>query len=266
MQCRRRFRRTGPHPVFRCVSMRRMPFLNRESTGLLRFSTSVSTVWKTQREKKSHLSSSFASPENLRCGICCGGLWNEISTTCAKYDNSQVAGFPRNSPQTFLSTPIIFPLFHAGKLPLFRILSTNVLWGKSPRNFRQKAGFPTFPGSLLVLLYLFYLSILFFAASLPLSRIRRCLLETYNSKLFLQSGHICKKHRNCVRFLVFPGGTRRQRHSDQKESAESSSAFQNCRKNHAAEKLYSADAARLWKARPVRLIIKGRDSGSKIYL
>ena len=27
MQCRRRFRRTGPHPVFRCVSMRRMPFL-----------------------------------------------------------------------------------------------------------------------------------------------------------------------------------------------------------------------------------------------
>ena len=37
-------------------------------------------------------------------------------------------------------------------------------------------------------------------------------------KLFLQSGHICKKHRNCVRFPVFPGGTRRQRHSDQKES------------------------------------------------
>lgn len=100
------------------------------------FHISFNSVWKTQREKKSHLSSSFASPENLRCGICCGGLWNEISTTCAKYDTMR-QGFPRNSPQTFPFHSTIFPLFHAEKTsPLFRILSTNVLWGKSPRNFR----------------------------------------------------------------------------------------------------------------------------------
>lgn len=120
---------------------------NRESTGLLRFSTSVSTACGKLKERKNPISAgSFASPENLRCGICCGGLWNEISTTCAKYDTMR-QGFPRNSPQTFPFHSTIFPLFHAEKTsPLFRILSTNVLWGKSPRNFRQKAGFPLFRG------------------------------------------------------------------------------------------------------------------------
>lgn len=147
MQCRRRFRRTGAHLGFRCVSMRRMPFLTENQQDCSGFPHQFQQrVENSKREKNSHLSSSFASPENLRCGICCGGLWNEISTTCAKYDTMR-QGFPRNSPQTFPFHSTIFPLFHAEKTsPLFRILSTNVLWGKSPRNFRQKAGFPLFRG------------------------------------------------------------------------------------------------------------------------
>ena len=107
---------------------------NRESTGLLRFSTSVSTVCGKLKERKNPISAVHLHRRN------------EISTTCAKYDTMR-QGFPRNSPQTFPFHSTIFPLFHAEKTsPLFRILSTNVLWGKSPRNFRQKAGFPLFRG------------------------------------------------------------------------------------------------------------------------
>ena len=125
-----RIRFSGAFPCAKC------PFQQEINRIAPVFHISFNSVWKTQREKKSHLSSSFASPENLRCGICCGGLWNEISTTCAKYDTMR-QGFPRNSPQTFPFHSTIFPLFHAEKTsPLFRILSTNVLWGKSPRNFR----------------------------------------------------------------------------------------------------------------------------------
>ncbi len=120
---------------------------NRESTGLLRFSTSVSTVCGKLKERKNPISAVHLHRRKI-CGVesaveDCGMRFPQ---PVQKYDTMR-QGFPRNSPQTFPFHSTIFPLFHAEKTsPLFRILSTNVLWGKSPRNFRQKAGFPLFRG------------------------------------------------------------------------------------------------------------------------
>ena len=116
---------------------------NRESTGLLRFSTSVSTVCGKLKERKNPISAVHLH----RRKIC--GVESAVEDCGMRFPQPVQSTTPcgRVFHETFPFHSTIFPLFHAEKTsPLFRILSTNVLWGKSPRNFRQKAGFPLFRG------------------------------------------------------------------------------------------------------------------------
>ena len=109
-----------------------------------------------------------------------------------------------------LSTPQFFPFSTQKKLLHFSGFFPRMSCGeKVPGISGKKLGFHFSGVSTSTTISFLSFYSFFLQLRCLFSRIRRCLLETYNSKLFLQSGHICKKHRNCVRFPVFPGGTER---------------------------------------------------------
>lgn len=111
-----------------------------------------------------------------------------------------------------------FSLFHAEKLLHFSGFFPRMSCGEKVPGISGKSWVSTFPGSLLVLLYLFIFLFFLSAASLPLFSNKAVSPGDVQFEIVSPERTYLQKHRNCVRFPVFPGGTRRQRHSDQKES------------------------------------------------
>ena len=130
---------------------------NRKSTGLLRFSTSVSTACGKLKERKNPISAVHLHRRKI-CGVesaveDCGMRFPQpvqSTTPCGRVFHEilhKLSPFPRR--KNFSTFPDSFHECPVGK--------------KSPE-FPAKSWVSTFPGSLLVLLYLFYLSILSFCS------------------------------------------------------------------------------------------------------
>ena len=92
-----------------------------------------------------------------------------------------------------LSTPQFFPFSTQKKLLHFSGFFPRMSCGeKVPGISGKKLGFHFSGVSTSTTISFLSFYSFFLQLRCLFSRIRRCLLETYNSKLFLQSGHICK--------------------------------------------------------------------------
>ena len=128
---------------------------NRESTGLLRFSTSVSTACGKLKERKNPISAVHLHRRKI-CGVesaveDCGMRFPQpvqSTTPCGRV-------FHEILHKLSLSTPQSFPFSTQKKILHFSEFFPRMFCGEFP----AKSWVSTFPGSLLVLLYLFYLSI-----------------------------------------------------------------------------------------------------------
>ena len=160
MQCRRRFRRTGAHLGFRCVSMRQMPFPTGNQQDCSGFPHQFQQrVENSKREK--------IPSQQFICIAGKSAVWN-LLWRIVEWDfhnlckvRHHAAGF-----STKFSTNFPFPLHNLSPFPRRKNFSTfpdsfhECPVGKKSPEFPVKSWVSTFPGSLLVLLYLFYLSIL----------------------------------------------------------------------------------------------------------
>lgn len=137
---------------------------NRESTGLLRFSTSVSTVCGKLKERKNPISAVHLHRRKI-CGVesaveDCGMRFPQpvqSTTPCGRV-------FHEILHKLSLSTPQFFPFPRRKNFSTFPDSFHECPVGKKSPEFPAKSWVSTFPGSLLVLLYLFYLSILSFCS------------------------------------------------------------------------------------------------------
>lgn len=157
-------------------------------------------------------------PQPVQSTTAYGTVFHEI---LHKLSLSTPQSFPFSTQKKFLHFSGFFPRMPCGE-------NVPGISGKKPGFHFSGASTSTTISFLSF--YSFFLQLRCF-----FSLIRRCLPEAYSSKLFPQDGHICKKHRNCVRFPVFPGRTRRQQHPRQKESGRIRFCFSELPENQTAE-------------------------------